>query len=198
MDEPLGYTVGNALEIAEACALLTGRGCIDERFREICLILAARGLVLAGKAPDDGSARTMLEKLLGNGAAARKFAEIIEAQGGDPRIVDEPERLPRAQTVERVRAQEAGFVGAIDAEAIGRLAMEMGAGRVHKEDAIDPAVGIVLMKKTGDPVKRGDVLADLHLSEKAKPPEMDQRLRAAYAIGATEPKSQPVLYGFVD
>src|SRR5205807_801912 len=142
MDEPLGYSVGNALEVAEACATLTGCGRVDARFRDLCLALSARGLVLAEKAESDVSALSALESLLESGAAADKLSEIVEAQGGDPAFVHDPEKLPRASTVRRVRVQADGFVESIDAEAVGRLAMEMGAGRAKKEDSIDPAVGV--------------------------------------------------------
>jgi pyrimidine-nucleoside phosphorylase len=197
MEEPIGYAVGNALEIAEACALLTGRGRIDARFRELCLILASRGLVVAGKAGDDDEARTVMEGLLGDGSAAAKFAEIIQAQGGDARVVEEPERLPTAKTVVPVQADSEGYVASIDAEAVGKLAVEIGAGRAHKEDVIDPAVGIVLMKKTGDPVKKDDVLAELHLNETAVT-ALDERLKAAYSIGPSEPAQTPILYEFLE
>jgi pyrimidine-nucleoside phosphorylase len=198
MDEPLGYTVGNALEIAEACALLTGKGRIDARFRELCMILAARGLVLAGKAGDDRAARSVLERLLAQGTAAAKFEAIIQAQGGDPRVVAEPARLPKAATVQPVRSEVEGYVKVIDAEQIGQLAVEIGAGRMRKEDAIDPAVGIVLMKKTGDRVIGGDVLAELHLNGDRRPPDLQERLTAAYTISQTEPAPIPLLYGFVE
>jgi pyrimidine-nucleoside phosphorylase len=198
MDEPLGYTVGNALEVAEACATLTGRGRVDERFRDLCLLLAARGLVMAQKADDVVSAQAHVEEQLRTGAAASKFAEIIDAQGGEGVIVQEPDRLPRARAVRRVRAQEEGFVESIDAEAIGRLAMEMGAGRATKEDTIDPAVGIVLMKKTGDAVKRGDMLADLHLRDDNADNGLADALRTAYTLSSVEPSPRPLVYGFIE
>lgn len=198
MDEPLGYTVGNALEVAEACATLTGRGRVDERFRDLCLLLSARGLVMAQKAEDVVTAQAMAEEQLGSGAAANRFAEIIEAQHGEGVVVQEPGRLPRASTVRRVRAQEEGFVESIDAEVIGRLAMEMGAGRATKEDTIDPAVGIVLMKKTGDEVKRGEILADLHLREDNTDGDLAEALRTAYVFSPGAPSPRPLAYGFIE
>jgi len=198
MEEPLGYAVGNALEVAEACAALTGRGRVDARFRDLCLTLAARGLVLAGRATDDAAARVLLEALIGSGAAAEKFEALIAAQGGDPAVVRWPERLPAAPTVRRVRAQAEGYVQAIDAEAVGKLAMEMGAGRARKEDTIDPAVGVVLLKKTGDAVESGDALADLHLRTEEGAERFEEALRAACAIAPAAPTSQPIVYGFVE
>lgn len=197
MEEPLGYAVGNALEVAEACALLTGRGRADARFRELCLVLAARGLVLAGKAQDEQAARATLEERLRSGAAADKFAAIIEAQGGDPAVVRQPERLPQAPVVRPVAAQSGGFVQAIDAEAVGKLAMVMGAGRAKKEEAIDPAVGLVLLKKTGDAVQPGDALAELHLQGESSIDAFAETLRAAFTITPTSPPIAPIVYGFL-
>jgi pyrimidine-nucleoside phosphorylase len=197
MDEPMGYAVGNALEIAEACALLTGRGRIDDRFRELCLTLATHGLILAGKAEDEPSARKSAEELLTSGAAARKFEQIIEAQGGDPRVVQEPDRLPSSRAICPVHSDQSGYVSAIDAEAVGRLAMDMGAGRAKKDDPIDPAVGILLMKKTGDAVRAGDTLAELHLSIEAPEAAWTERLQAAYTFSQNPPETRPVLLGRV-
>jgi len=198
MDEPLGYAVGNSVEVAEACRTLTGRGRVDERFRDLCLVLAARGLVLAGKATDDNSARTIAEKALAEGAGARKLAEIIEAQGGNPAIVADPDLLPLHTTVLRVRTEKEGFVESIDAEAVGTLAVDLGAGRQRKDDTIDPAVGIVLNRKTGDEVKAGDVLADIHVRDEKQPAAAvaADTLRSAYRIGS-ETQPRPIIYDFV-
>lgn len=198
MDEPLGYTVGNAVEVIEACRTLTGRGRVDERFRDLCLVLASRGLILAGKAEDDTAARTVLEQTLSNGAAARKFAEIVDAQGGDPKVVADPDRMRLHSTVLRVRSEKEGVVESIDAEAVGTLAVDLGAGRQRKEDAIDPSVGIVLNKKTGDEVKLGEILADIHVRDEKEPAAAvaPDRLRDAYRLGGgTQPR--PIIYGFV-
>jgi pyrimidine-nucleoside phosphorylase len=198
MDEPLGYAVGNAVEVIEACRTLTGRGRVDERFRDLCLVLASRGLVLAGKAEDDPSARSILEETLSSGAAARKFEVIVEAQGGDPKVVADPDSLRLHTTVLRVRSEKEGVVEAIDAEAIGTLAVDLGAGRQRKEDTIDPAVGIVLNKKTGDEVKAGEVLADIYVRDEKDPAAAiaPDRLRDAYTIGGNA-QPRPIIYGFV-
>lgn len=198
MDEPLGYAVGNSVEVAEACRTLTGRGRADERFLELCLVLASRGLVLAGRAEDDMAARTILERKLSSGEAAAKFEEIIEAQGGNPKVVADPDLLPIHTTVLRVRAQKDGHVESIDAEAVGTLAVELGAGRQRKEDTIDMAVGILLYKKTGDQVKAGDVLADLHVRDEKEPSAAvaPDRLRDSFRIGGPSQPS-PIIYEFV-
>jgi pyrimidine-nucleoside phosphorylase len=197
MDEPLGYSIGNALEVAEACATLTGQGRVDEKFRDLCLTLGGWGLVLTGKAKDEAEGKAVLEELLQNGKAASKFAELITAQGGDGDIVAHPEKLPAAKTIIQVPAQQDGFVESINAQALGHLAMEMGAGRATKEDTIDPAAGIILMKKTGDAVKAGEVLAELHLNEKKEDPAFSQAIYAAYTFSSTPPPTHPLIYEMV-
>lgn len=197
MEEPLGYAVGNALEVEEACHLLTGHGRIDSRFRELCLTLAARGLLMTGKARNESAARTLAEETLHSGAAARKFEEIVEAQGGNPAVVQNPDHLPRSTSVHIVHSEQAGFISSIDAEAIGRLTMEMGAGRVRKDDSIDPAVGIVLLKKTGDPVSKDEPIAVLHVGSSV-PSNTDTRLRLAFSTQESVPAVRPVLLGLVE
>ncbi len=198
MDEPLGYAVGNAVEVAEAGATLTGRGRVDERFRDLCVTLSARALVLGGKAADDEGGRRLAEEALHSGAAAAKLEEVIAAQGGDHRVVQEPDRLPRAPAIRRVRSETEGYVHAIDAEAVGRLAVALGAGRQRKEDSIDPAVGIVLMKKRGDHVEAGEILADLHLRDEQSAPDGADTLRAAYSLAPDQPRPEPIIYEFVE
>ena len=197
MDEPLGYAVGNALEVQEACSFLTGVNSEDDRFRQLCILLTARGLVLAGKAPDLPAATSQVESLLDSGRGAETLEEIIEAQGGDRKVVTSPERLGVSRLVRRVRAESDGFVGGIDAEAVGRLAVSLGGGRVRKEDDIDHSVGTVLRKKTGDSVTSGDVLADLHLKEEGIADSAAITLRQAFEIQPDAPKPQPILYEFI-
>jgi pyrimidine-nucleoside phosphorylase len=195
MEEPLGRTVGNALEVREAIELLTGAGHTDERFRELCLALVTRGLLLAGKASGEEEAQKLAETLLQSGAGARKLEEIIEAQGGDPAVVAESDRLPQAASINQVAATENGYVSSIDAEAIGRLAMEMGAGRVRKEDEIDPPVGIVLRAKVGSEVRRGDTLAELHIGRVPFADAWETRLRSALQFSQEKPSPRPVIIG---
>jgi pyrimidine-nucleoside phosphorylase len=197
MEEPLGYAVGNALEVEEACRLLTGQGCIDLRFRELCLALAARGFLMTGIAQDEPAARTLAEQTLQSGAAARKFEQIIEAQGADPAVVRDPGLLPRSASVHTVLSEQEGYISAIDAEAIGHLAMEMGAGRVRKEDPIDPAVGIVLLKKSGDQVSKGEPLAELHLGD-GTGERRTATLRGAFKVTASAPPARRIVLKLVD
>ena len=190
MAQPLGEAVGNALEVREAVLTLRGGGPSD--LRELCLALGAHMLVLAGLTRTATAAREQLAQALAGGAALRTFAEMIRSQGGDASVVDDPGVLPAAPVVEPVPAPVAGYVAAIDAEALGVAAMRMGAGRATKDDPIDAAVGLMVKKKVGDRVARGQPLADLHLRARQQAPDAAARVAAAYVIAA-EPPPPPVL-----
>lgn len=201
MEEPLGYAVGNALEVTEACTLLTGAGRVDSRFRDLCIALATHGLVLAGKSPDEQTARGLLESLLLTGAAAEKWEQIITAQGGKAEVVRNTGLLPTAGVVMTTRAETGGYLASIDAEAIGRLAVEMGAGRTRKEDAIDPTVGILLHKKTGDVVTPGEPLAELHCAVAATEEDRARyraMFQAAVAITHSKPPPRPLIHAIIE
>jgi pyrimidine-nucleoside phosphorylase len=201
MEEPLGYAVGNALEVAEASALLTGTGRVDARFRQLCLMLAAHGLVLVGRSPDMLAARLTLESLLQSGAAAKKWEQMIAAQGGNAEVVHHPNLLPTTNAIEIPLAHTDGYVAAIDAEAIGRLAVEMGAGRMRKEDNIHPAVGILFHKKRGNEVRRGEVLAELHCaatSTKEDRARYSAAFCAAITITETKPSPRPLIHAIIE
>ena len=159
MDQPLGAAVGNALEVIESIEVLAGGGPPD--VRELTLALAADMLVLAGVEREVAAARARAEAVIASGAARAKFRAIVEAQGGDPRVVDEPSRLAVA-AVTPVVSPRAGYVHAIDAYAVGELLVRMGGGRARKEDRIDPAVGMRLLKKVGDRVAAGEPVAEIY------------------------------------
>src|SRR5262249_53379872 len=125
--------------------------------------------------------------------ALRRFAELIDAQGGDARVVDDPARLPQPRCKRIVRAERSGVLSALDAELVGRAAVEVGAGRSRKEDAVDPAAGLLLLKRTGDPIRAGDALAELHAAEESRLQAGEARLRAALAIGETPPALPPLV-----
>ncbi|MCS6799490.1 MAG: thymidine phosphorylase [Myxococcota bacterium] len=180
MDEPLGYTVGNALETAEAFEVLRGGGPRD--LVALTLLLGARMLRLGGIARGESQARARMREVIASGAAVRKMEEIIEAQGGDPRVVREPDRLPRARFVVPVEAHRSGRVVRADAFEIGLAAMALGAGRRKTDDVIDPAVGIVLARKVRDRVRRGEPLAWLHANDHARAEALVERVRGAFRI----------------
>jgi pyrimidine-nucleoside phosphorylase/thymidine phosphorylase len=192
MDEPLGLAVGNALETAEAIALLRGGGPAD--LREVTLALTAEMLVLGGAAPELRAGRAAVEAAIADGRGLRKLEEIVEAQGGDAAAVRDPDRLPRAPATREVPAPAAGFVQAIDAEAIGLVSVALGAGRSRVGDRVDPAVGIVLRRKVGDRVERGEPVCTIHHGTGGEPPERAAaRIAAAYRIGPDAPAPRPLV-----
>ncbi|MBI2897361.1 MAG: thymidine phosphorylase [Deltaproteobacteria bacterium] len=188
MDEPLGLAVGNALETAEAFDVLRGGGPRD--LVEVTRELGAHMLVLGKKARGLEAARARLDALIRSGEALDRMRRLVEAQGGDPRAVDDPARLPRAPAMLPVRADRTGFVTGIDAEEIGLAAMSLGAGRDRADATIDPSVGIVLERKTGDAVAKGELLAVVHHAgtDAARAGAAASRVRRAYVVGARKPR----------
>ncbi|USP95368.1 pyrimidine-nucleoside phosphorylase [Bacillus vallismortis] len=160
MSQPLGFAIGNALEVKEAIDTLKGKG--PEDLHELVLTLGSQMVVLAKKADTLDEARAKLEEVMKNGKALEKFKDFLKNQGGDSSIVDEPSKLPQAAYQIDVPAKEAGFVSEIVADEIGVAAMLLGAGRATKEDEIDLAVGIMLRKKVGDKVEKGEPLVTLY------------------------------------
>ena len=195
MEEPLGRAVGNALEVEEALETLRGEGPSD--LRDLCLTLGAHMVVLGRLAADERAARALIEERLSSGAALRTFRDMVEAQGGDPGVADHPGRLPRAMVRAPVRAATDGTVLAIDAEAIGQAAMVLGAGRARAEDRVDPAAGLILERKVGDAVGRGETLAVVHTSGPRMVEEGILRVAAAYRIGAGTPPKPPLVQQIV-
>jgi thymidine phosphorylase len=179
MSQPLGRAIGNALDVAEGVRLLRG----EERgnLRELSVQFVTEALVeLAGQ--DPSAARAAVERALDEGAAAETFGRMIEAQGGDPGAVDHPEAiLPRAPVQVEVMGKE-GFVASIDAEALGRIALRLGAGRVKKGDAIDPAVGLEFDPKVGDRVERDHVVAMVHARSETEARAAAELVPRAYTV----------------
>ena len=183
MNEPLGMAIGNALEVKEAVDTLCGRG--PEDFTELVLTGAASMLHQAGLAPDMQTGRRMAKEAIVNGSALEKFKAMVKAQEGDVCQIENTDLLPKASCVTPLTARKSGYVRQAKALELGRLAMEIGAGRERKEDTIDPAAGIVLGKKTGDYVAAGDVLAWVH-HEHPLEKEWEERLYDAFEL-ADEP-----------
>ena len=194
MDAPLGSAVGNAVEVRESIDILRGGGPAD--VRELTLRLGVE-MLLAGDAPgvgnDPGLARLRLETALADGGALRRFAELIEAQGGDPRVCEDTSRLPQPKLVREVRAERSGVLVGLDAEQVGLAAVELGAGRARKEDLVDHAAGLLLLKRTGDEVRTGDVLAELHAATESRLDAGEARLRAAATVGDRAPERKPLV-----
>lgn len=165
MDVPLGRTVGNSLEVKEAIALLKGADIPD--LRQICVSLSAQLIsMIHGVGADE--AHAMASRAIDSGAALAKMKEWIKAQGADDSWVDEPEKFPKAKICREIRSYQEGYISHMDAELIGRAACELGAGRKTKEDCVDYSAGIVLCKKTGELVRRGDVLARFYTSDEKR------------------------------
>ncbi len=197
MDEPLGPSIGNSLEVLEAIDTLSGRG--PAELTELCLELAAHMVRLGGKADSEAEAKKLVTRLLENGEALAKLKQLIAAQGGDARVTEDPARLPQAARRVDVPSPEEGFVAAIDAEALGITAMLLGAGRATKEDQIDLAVGIKLFKRVGDPVKKGEPLAELYINreDSAETTEMMRRTAAAFTIASAPAEKLKLIYAVV-
>ena len=185
MNQPLGHTVGNALEVAEAIEVLLGNAAAD--LTEVTMALGAEMLVVGGKAKDEGEARAMLRRSIESGAALSKMREIVRWQGGDPLVLEDVSRLPHARNTCVLPSPSAGFVSGIDAEAIGVAAMLLGAGRETADGQIDPAVGIVLWRKVGDAVAPGESLAEIHYNKEERLEDVKSRILQAFRFSAVAP-----------
>lgn len=181
MDQPLGRSVGNSLEVVEAFDTLRGAG--PANLNALCRELSAEMLALGGAASDGERGGRLYDELIASGRALEKMREIIEAQGGDPRVIDDYDLLPRAREESVIAAPEAGFIHAIDTEAIGRASMLLGAGRSSLGAAIDFSVGVIVGAKVGDGVDRGDALATIHFNDAARAGEAAAIIARAYTIG---------------
>ncbi|WP_068503127.1 pyrimidine-nucleoside phosphorylase [Paenibacillus kribbensis] len=193
MSQPLGLAIGNSLEVKEAIDTLRGEGPKD--LEELCLALGSQMVFLAGKADSLEDAEEKLKEVIRNGKALEKFKEFIANQGGDSSVVDHPERLPQAQYLIEVPAKQDGVVAEIVADEIGTAAMLLGAGRATKESEIDLAVGLMLNKKVGDAVQKGESLVTIHANRE----DVAQVLEKIYAnIRIADHAEAPVLiYGTV-
>ena len=185
MDQPLGRSVGNALEIAESIECLRGNGPVD--LMEVVNMLGAHMLMLGGVAEDIIEAEDKLAESISSGRALKKFREIIAAQGGDPRVVDEPELLPKASLQQEVMAPVGGVVADVDAMEIALAALLLGAGRTRAEDRIDPAVGVADLVKVGEPVQAGARLCTVHANDAGKAREAADRIAKAIRIADVRP-----------
>lgn len=192
MDEPLGYAVGNALEVAEAIHVLQGKT-EAAHLLELCLALGSLILTEGGLARDEGEARDMMLSAVQSGRALEKFASLVQAQGGDPAAVYNTDLLPKAGCVLEVPAQQSGYVQHLAASDIGRICLHLGGGRETLDSVIDPTVGIVLQKKVGDRVEAGESLAQIHAKDRAS----GERAAEAYLQACTITAEKPVLPPFI-
>jgi pyrimidine-nucleoside phosphorylase len=195
MDTPLGRAVGNALEVIECLDVLKGGGPAD--LIDVSIELTGRMLVLARVASDRSDAARRARAAIASGAALERFRRIIEAQGGNPRVVDDYSLLPRVADRRLVPASRAGFVTSLDAELVGRASVALGAGRDRVEDSIDPAVGILVRAGLGDAVSRGDALLELHYRDPQRLQDALALVGRAVTIGDEPPALRPSVVGEV-
>ena len=181
MDQPLGRAIGNAMEVREAIETLNGKG--PEDFTKLCMTLGTMMLLAGGVCQTQEEAEQRLQEVIQNGSALQKLAQLVKAQGGDESAVFHPEKLPKASIVETICADKDGYVQKIVCDEAGVASLLLGGGRETKESRIDLSVGILLHKKVGDAVKKGEVLAELHANDAAKLALAKERLLAAYHIG---------------
>ncbi|MDN7225851.1 pyrimidine-nucleoside phosphorylase [Planococcus liqunii] len=184
MSQPLGFAIGNALEVKEAIETLQGKG--PEDLTELCLVLGSQMVVVGGKAETLEEARAMLEEVIANGKALQVMKQFIEAQGGNPAVVDDVNLLPQAKFVTEVPSEQDGYISFMEADEIGTAAMVLGAGRATKESEIDLAVGIVLNKKVGDRVEKGESIATIYSNTE----ELAECMKMLY--NSIEYSSEPV------
>ncbi len=195
MQQPLGLAIGNALEVREALATLSGCGPAD--LTELCLQLGAQMLIAGEVVADAAAGYRLLADKLRQGAGLDKMREIVAAQGGLAAVVDDPDLLPRAADQVVVKSVNGGYVQAIKADELGWASLMLGAGRLQKSDQVDPAVGITLRKKLGDRVAPGEALAVLHVNRKDNLPEAERRATGAFSIGPIPPEIPPLIYEIV-
>ena len=191
MDEPLGFAVGNILEVKEAIDTLTGKG--PEDFTDLCLLLGSRMVLLSGLASDEKEAEDMLKASIADGRALDQLARFVKAQGGDDSYVYDPSKFENAAFTKVLTADKDGFVESIICDEAGLASMMLGGGREKKDDIIDLSVGIVFEKKKGDAVKKGDSIAVMHYNDETKIDAAFERLSNAVKIGEKDPGRKKIL-----
>jgi pyrimidine-nucleoside phosphorylase len=196
MSQPLGEAVGNALDIAEAVGVLRGEQ--GGRLAELTAVFAAAALVSLEDVLEE-EARARAEEALASGRGAETFARMVEAQGGDPRIVEDPWAvLPRASTVTAIASDRSGWLTAVDAEAVGRAAIGLGAGRRKKGDPIDPAVGLTLRAKVGDRIDAGAEIGEVHARDEEAASRAAEEVLGAVSISDEAAEPPPLVHGWRD
>ena len=191
MSAPIGMTIGNALETREAIEVLQNAGPGDTR--ALTLELGAEMLVVGKRCKSHKEARLLLERALADGRAFDVFRRMVKAQGGDVRTIDDPSRLPQSKTELVVTAPKAGYITAIDALALGKLAVELGAGRTRADQEIDPAAGFELRATVGDRVSRAAPLVTIHANTSAQAKSVQTRVTRAFSIGPSAARKKPLV-----
>lgn len=195
MDQPLGFAVGNALEVKEAIKTLQGKGPKD--FLTLCMTLGTQMLLAGGKAENEEQAEEMLQRVIEDGSALRKLAQFVEAQGGDAAAVYDTSLLPQASLVEEVCSDREGYLEKMICDEVGICALILGGGRETKESEIDLSVGLVLHKKVGDYVKKGDVIAAIYANDAGKLAAARERFLKACFFGEKAPVRRDFIKGII-
>lgn len=191
MDQPLGFAVGNALEVKEAIDTLRGEGPAD--FVELCMTLGSQMMIAGGRAKTDAEAKAMLQQVIEDGSALKKLAEFVEAQGGDAAAVYDTTKLPKASIIEAVEAPQSGYISKIACAEVGICSLILGGGRETKESEIDLAVGIVLTKKVSDYVEKGETIAYIHANDAEKLKAAKERFLQAYTFSEAVPEKSVMI-----
>lgn len=196
MDQPLGFAIGNVLEVIEAIELLKGNGPKD--LLELTLTLGSYMLICANKAKDFEEGKNLLMENINNGKGLQKLKEFVKAQGGNIDSIDDYSKFDKAKYVVEVKSEKSGYISKINAEAFGLIAMELGAGRATKESVIDLAVGIVLNKKRGEKIEKGDVLAYIHSNKEEKIEKAKNDILKNIVITDEYKLNTPLIYEIVE
>ena len=196
MEQPLGRAIGNALEIRECIEFLQGAG--PEDLETVSIALSAHMIRLGGRAKSIAQASKMAYEAVSKGHAAERFRQIIRAQGGDARVVDNPDLLPRASNIQEFRSRSNGFVTRCDAKLLGLASNALGAGRNRVDDIIHPAVGLYLDRKLGDRVKRGDVLCQIHWNDEGRLISAMPLIELAFEIKTRPVRSRPLIHAVLE
>jgi thymidine phosphorylase len=191
MDEPLGFAAGNSVEVAESVACLRGEGPKD--LVDLSVEMAAEMVCLGRKAQSMDDARAICRRTIADGSALARFRRVVEAQGGDPRVVDDPSRLPAPRRKVVLRAPRSGFVSSLAARPVGHATMLLGAGRARMDSAIDHAVGVVLHKKTGDRVELDEPLCTLFVNDESQLEQASRMILEAYSIAELPAAALPLI-----
>ena len=192
MDQPLGNMIGNALEVVEVLEILRGEGPND--LRELCLELGGWMLHLGDATHTVVEGKQKCQQLISSGKALDRFRQMVELQGGNARIADDPKLLPQAKQRMEVKSPKSGYVSAMQCEQIGTACVILGGGRERKEDSVDPAVGIVLHKKVGDEVKAGELLATIHYNSETRAQRAAQLIVDSCEIAEAAPQKRPLVH----
>ena len=191
MEQPLGYAVGNSLEVQEAIELLNNRGPSD--LRELCFFLGSYMLVAGGVTKNQNEGFLLLEDIVKSGKALKKFTEIVENQNGQASQITNPSLLPRTRYQKDIYSHKKGYIKKLEAKTIGQAAMLLGAGRKEKDEHIDLSVGIVLKKKIGDEIDTGDILATVYYNDNEKFNLIKESVQRAFHIAVTKTKVKPLI-----